>query len=332
MFFGKPKKKNCWEYTGCGRQPGGAKAKELGVCPAATDTKANGLNGGKNAGRLCWAVAGTLCGGKEQGSNVQKQSECVRCNFFAHVHEEEGDNFKLLKPGQEDAGTLLIDRKSIVPVMLQAHKSKLILNASVGDESNQFATSLLGVFPDHNLIVLDELNPKSGHELLLKKKRLHVLGRLAGAEMAFSTTLVEAKAKSGMAFYKMKMPDAVYYLQLRQTHRVTLYGDRPRFRGHHVAKQEWVTGHLSDISAGGLGLVAEQVLSLENGDMLENCAVELPEEGVIQFTLVLRFIQVDERAGVTRLGGQFKDMDSGTESKISRYIISIQRKQAQRER
>ena len=32
-------KKNCWEYKKCGREVGGAKVKDLGVCPAATNSK-----------------------------------------------------------------------------------------------------------------------------------------------------------------------------------------------------------------------------------------------------------------------------------------------------
>ncbi len=92
---------NCWEFKKCGREPGGERVGELGVCPAALDTSADGLNGGKNAGRICWAIAGTFCGGVVQGSFAQKEVTCMSCDFFKKVKEEEGTaNFKLLKPGQ----------------------------------------------------------------------------------------------------------------------------------------------------------------------------------------------------------------------------------------
>jgi len=94
-------KQNCWEAKKCGREPGGKKVAELGVCPAATDTSADGLNGGKNAGRICWAVTGTFCGGKVQGTFAQKQLSCLVCDFFLKTKEEEATNFRLLKPGQE---------------------------------------------------------------------------------------------------------------------------------------------------------------------------------------------------------------------------------------
>lgn len=86
--------KNCWEIKNCGRQPGGAKVAELGVCPAASETELdNGKNGGKNAGRYCWRIAGTLCGGKAQGSFASKIVNCMACDFFKQVKQEQGSDF-----------------------------------------------------------------------------------------------------------------------------------------------------------------------------------------------------------------------------------------------
>ncbi len=82
-------KKNCWEFKNCGRQPGGAKAAELGVCPATTLEDLDGAHGGKNGGRACWAVVGSLCGGKIQGTYAQKLHNCWRCEFMNIVKREE---------------------------------------------------------------------------------------------------------------------------------------------------------------------------------------------------------------------------------------------------
>lgn len=84
-------KLNCWEVTGCGRQSGGVKAADLGVCPATTDPGLHGAHGGKNAGRACWVVAGTLCGGNIQGTYAHKLHDCWRCGFMNMVQKEEAD-------------------------------------------------------------------------------------------------------------------------------------------------------------------------------------------------------------------------------------------------
>lgn len=95
-------KMNCWEVMQCGREPGGSKSSELGICPACLDEDADGLNGGRNGGRICWAVAGTFCGGIVQGTFAKKEIICMACKFFKRVKEEEGlANFSFLKPGQK---------------------------------------------------------------------------------------------------------------------------------------------------------------------------------------------------------------------------------------
>ena len=86
---------NCWEFKKCGREPGGAKARELGICPA-TQADLSSVNGGTRAGRICWAVAGTLCGGKIQGTFAQKAVNCMVCEFYQTVKREERGAFKVL--------------------------------------------------------------------------------------------------------------------------------------------------------------------------------------------------------------------------------------------
>jgi len=83
---------NCWEFKKCGRQPGGNKVAELGICIATTDGRVDGLNHGTNAGRICWFVSGTLCGGKVQGSYAIKLTNCMSCNFYQLVTKEESSS------------------------------------------------------------------------------------------------------------------------------------------------------------------------------------------------------------------------------------------------
>ena len=88
-------KLNCWQFKKCEKEPGGLKAEEYGVCPAATNVKADGIHEGKNAGRCCWVVAGTLCNGEVQGTFAKKYNNCKECDFYKLVKEEESGNFQL---------------------------------------------------------------------------------------------------------------------------------------------------------------------------------------------------------------------------------------------
>lgn len=84
-------KASCWEFKKCGRESGGINEFELGICPAYLEVKLNGVHGGQNAGRACWVVAGTFCGGKVQGTFAEKEDNCMRCEFYIKVRNEEKD-------------------------------------------------------------------------------------------------------------------------------------------------------------------------------------------------------------------------------------------------
>ena len=90
-------KTNCWEHKKCGREPGGVKYEELGGCPASIEERLDRINSGKNGGRACWALAGTLCGGVVQGSFAQKAGNCMQCDFYQIVGQEEGVNHESSK-------------------------------------------------------------------------------------------------------------------------------------------------------------------------------------------------------------------------------------------
>jgi hypothetical protein len=89
------KKLNCWEVKKCGRERESAINSKLGVCPAAIEKKLDGTHSGSNAGRACWVVAGTLCGGIVQGTFAKKYEKCERCDFFNQVLDEEDKEFIL---------------------------------------------------------------------------------------------------------------------------------------------------------------------------------------------------------------------------------------------
>ena len=80
--------RNCWEVLNCGREPGGDRAGDQDICPAALEQTFNGVNGGRAGGRFCWAVAETLCTGRPSGSYAEKIRHCLRCGFLQQVEKE----------------------------------------------------------------------------------------------------------------------------------------------------------------------------------------------------------------------------------------------------
>jgi hypothetical protein len=87
-------KLNCWEFKRCGRQPGGHRVFDLGVCPVTQETRLDDVHDGTNAGRACWVVSGSLCDGEVSGEFALKFKYCEKCDFYQLVRSEEYPNFK----------------------------------------------------------------------------------------------------------------------------------------------------------------------------------------------------------------------------------------------
>lgn len=89
-------RKNCWEAIRCGRELGGSNCAVLGVCPAATETRLNGINHGRNGGRACWTVSGTRIDWGQTASGAPTALGCLHCTFLHRVEKEEGAQFSFL--------------------------------------------------------------------------------------------------------------------------------------------------------------------------------------------------------------------------------------------
>jgi len=86
---------NCWEFKHCGREPNGTKVAELGVCPAATEKRADGIHNGKNGGRACWVVTGSLHKIEHPELPARSFDECQACDFYTLVRKEEHAHFQV---------------------------------------------------------------------------------------------------------------------------------------------------------------------------------------------------------------------------------------------
>lgn len=58
-------------------------------------TSADGINGGKNAGRICWLIANTMCKGDAKSTFEAMITTCGECDFYRLVKAEAGEKVML---------------------------------------------------------------------------------------------------------------------------------------------------------------------------------------------------------------------------------------------
>jgi hypothetical protein len=86
---------NCWQIKKCERHKGGKNVNKLGECIVSKE----------RMGHSCWAVGGTLCGDKIQGTTAQKIGYCTTCEVYQIYNRSMGELGKLVKTKypEEDA-------------------------------------------------------------------------------------------------------------------------------------------------------------------------------------------------------------------------------------
>jgi hypothetical protein len=88
-------KKNCWEFKSDLQESGKESKEGCSQCPVPQLTNYDGINGGKNGGRVCWLITGTLCSEDVQLTYSHKLGTCRKCDFYLTVEKEEGSKLCL---------------------------------------------------------------------------------------------------------------------------------------------------------------------------------------------------------------------------------------------
>ena len=239
------------------------------------------------------------------------------------------------EPSSEATGNYAVtDRDSVVRLLDLLHQRHSLLSAHWPGEPEAYGTTVLGVYPEQGFFVLDELNPRHGHDKLVARRELATMGRIDGISIRFTASVQELGSKEGVAFYKCAFPRQVQYLQRRNRHRVSLIGAVPKFTatlGRAPATTP-VTGTLHDISAEGLGLVVEGSTTFYRGQTLGACTFRLPNEGEFRVDVEVRHVEKLADRRLLRVGVRMLDVDRPTRRRLEAAIARLERELARRVR
>ncbi len=215
----------------------------------------------------------------------------------------------------------------IAHVLQELSASRALVTVTVPGSDQRFTSSILRVDRDGGEVLMDELNPREGHELLIKKRQLRVNARLKGVELGFVAAVIKADPAGGIAVYHVRLPKKLYYNQRRRYYRLVV-GVSPQVPvSLECAEDVSLRGEVHDISVGGIGarFTPNEHEDIKTGQRLEHCAIELPDSGIIRSALEVCF--VDRRSQhQLKLGGRFLDLTNADQQSISRFITGLERK------
>ncbi len=226
-------------------------------------------------------------------------------------------------------GHYVTDPDQIIHLLNQARHTGTLLTTSFPGESGRFATAVLGVYDEYDLVALDEMTPRRGHDLLLEHGEIDLSGFMEGVDLRFKTELTESRTQDGVAFYMVIIPERLFYLQRRSDHRVSPASSGIPFQGYREQQgQQLLHGHLFDLSRNGVGVILQGIPTIQRGEIISGCTLPLSKEKTITFSVETRFISKNKRRGVTRLGCRFKKVDKETLKEIKTVVVHLERDEA----
>ena len=207
----------------------------------------------------------------------------------------------------------------------KVRKQRSLIQVSIPGVPEIFFSFIIDINLDEQYILLDELNTRRGHELLLLHRKLNIHSKVNGIGVQFTTSLISARDEDGIPAYKIEYPKKVLYFQKRQNYRINLG------LGVNIPiklKRDDGTpmyGKIFNLSETGAGIALEAPCTVQFSEILPYCEIRLSEDQEIICQLEIRYANTDSKESGHRLGGKFIGLSGEHQRELSKTVINLQR-------
>ncbi|MFW5443059.1 MAG: flagellar brake protein [Methylococcaceae bacterium] len=231
-------------------------------------------------------------------------------------------------PKSSSNPNFLIDPKKIIKLLKDIEDTSPLCTINIEGISEEFSSSILDIQIDKKQIIIDELIPKHGNELLVNSINLKLSTIYNGIRLAFQLNNIKTDSSRGIAYYKAAIPQRIYYPQRRSCPRIQLTSVKTPFSGVSERTNSTVGGNIFDLSRGGLGVtIPNNIARFQRGDTIKNSRITL-DDSTINFNLTVRFVKTTNKGrGDIQIGGYFENINSKDQNKLEHFVASLEREE-----
>ena len=217
----------------------------------------------------------------------------------------------------------ITDPARVVRLLERLAKQHTLLTVTIPGHQEHYTSSIVGI--DRPFVLLDELLPPSGHQVLIAERTLQVNGKLDGIDIQFMATLERVDNSNNVVTYHLNLPGQFDYRQRRLDHRVHI----PMAQTLRVITDSSdgtvIEGVLHDLSHGGAGIIFPDGTPEVGSGQLHECAIELPDDVCLYCSLELlhsKHIQPGDRLLV---GALFSELSQAQTRIVGQCINRLER-------
>ena len=227
--------------------------------------------------------------------------------------------------GLESISLTTIDDINLLLKKIFNHHS--LLTISFEESDIYYGSTIIEINRDENYLVIDELYPEEGHQLIEVGKKIKITTQYCGALVYFSTTIEAIGSNDKAAYYKINIPESLEYHQRRSTYRVSTSISSP-IPVNLVNKDEvLISAELRDISLGGVSLRVSppQHITIEEGDYIPTCLIQVSDEKKILSSLDICHVIELKESGSLRVGAKFAEISKIDQREVEQLIATLDR-------
>ena len=234
---------------------------------------------------------------------------------------------------------LLFSRSEILAVLRSLIQKNAMITVHFDQGHSFLLTSMIALVAENTGFFLDIGSDDEMNRRALKAKKLIFTALIDRVKVQFSLDKIVATQYGGRQNFLGKIPDKLLRLQRREYFRLSTPIASPLKLRAALTRPDGsalqIEFPLVDISGGGIGLTVSlnQAQLFEKGNILNDCKLMLPNEGLLIASLCVRnLFNVTTRSGAhhVRVGCEFIDLPQARLTLVQRYITRVERERKAR--
>ncbi|NLW04958.1 MAG: HD domain-containing protein, partial [Pseudomonadaceae bacterium] len=260
------------------------------------------------------------------------------------THSEKGTASNKPKGEGQPEGQIIKSNEGIYRLMTRLQNKHTPLKLRFDSVADYYTSMVVAVNFKEGYVLLDEVTPKWGDELMAKAIPFSFDSYHDGCKIgAVRMQAVGRAMKEGSPVYKVPFPTELNFLQRRQFYRAPVRHSleiktrlgitvppivRDEYNNFIPQKPIWsYEGLLHDLSAQGCQIEVEGDLreTLPKNTEYSSCHFIFPNGYLFDIGIAIRHISHDEKRNISSLGCQFINMDPKLDRKVSFIVNELQR-------
>lgn len=252
--------------------------------------------------------------------------------------QESLPQFELEQP--DDYSQYLLHSKSEILAVLRTLIQKGSMITVHFDQGHSYLlTSMIALSADNREMIFDVGSNEEMNQRALQAKKLIFTTLIDKVKIQFSLNKLSQTQSDGRLAFIGSIPERLLRLQRREFFRLSTPIANPIKINAQLRRTDGsalpIELPLLDISGGGVGLMVALDLAalFQRGNLLNDCRMMLPDEGLLLVTLSVRNqFDVTTRGGLryVRVGCEFVNLSAQRLTVVQRYITRVERERKAR--